>query len=85
MQDNVFEPKVDAPDTPSFHKVCAELREKLSQRGKRVEELAVLLQNIVTVNPYFRMTARECLSNRVFDPFRDPVKEKIISELHKNK
>jgi hypothetical protein len=36
----------------------------------------------MNVNPYFRMTAYECLRMKVFDPIRDMTKERILEAMH---
>ena len=43
--------------------------------------LVVMLKNLLKFNPYFRPTALECLTNKVFDNYRDPRKENILSEM----
>ena len=58
------------------------MREKLPERYK---ELVDILQNMMSFNPFFRMTALESLQCKVFDPVRDPKREKIIKELNKQK
>jgi hypothetical protein len=39
------------------------------------------MKNLLNFNPYFRMTAYECLKQKIFDCVREPLKEKIISRL----
>jgi len=40
-----------------------------------------MLQSILKMNPYFRPTAHECLINKIFDPYRDIIKEKILLDM----
>jgi len=40
-----------------------------------------IFESLVTLNPYLRPTAYECLKNKVFDPFRDVRKEKILDSM----
>jgi hypothetical protein len=40
------------------------------------------MKNLLKFNPYFRMTAFECIQSKVFDPVRDINKEKILSYMH---
>ena len=44
-----------------------------------------MLQNCLQLNPYFRMTANECLNAKLFDSVRDPVKERILLSLKQKK
>ena len=37
--------------------------------------LREILENLLTVNPYFRWTARECLAHPMFDDIRDSANE----------
>ena len=37
-----------------------------------------MLENLLQLNPYYRMTAYECLQNRVFDKYRDLRREEAI-------
>ena len=45
-------------------------------------EVIELMKNLLKFNPYFRMTAYECMQQKVFDPVRDPTKEKILNYMH---
>ena len=38
-----------------------------------------ILANLLTVNPYFRWTARECLAHPMFDDVRNPANEASCS------
>lgn len=49
--------------------------------GDKTKQLATILQSLLSVNPYFRMTATECLKFELFDPFRNKVKEAILNEI----
>lgn len=40
------------------------------------------MKNLLKFNPYFRMTAYECIQSKVFDPVRDLTKEKILNHMH---
>ena len=40
-----------------------------------------MIQSLLKLNPFFRPTALECLKYKVFDPYRDTLKEKILSEM----
>jgi hypothetical protein len=40
---------------------------------------------MLSFNPYFRMTAYECLKHEIFNQVRNPSKEKIIEEMRKSK
>jgi len=40
-----------------------------------------MLESLLKLNPYFRPTALECLKYKVFDPYRDTLKERILSEM----
>ena len=37
--------------------------------------LRVILSNLLSVNPYFRWTPKECLAHPMFDDIRDPSNE----------
>ena len=37
------------------------------------------------INPYLRPTAHECLKSKVFDPFRDANKERMLGEMQKKR
>ena len=40
-----------------------------------------MLESLIKLNPYFRPTALECLKYKVFDPYRDSLKEIILFEM----
>ena len=40
---------------------------------------------MLSFNPYFRMTAFECLKHKIFDPVRNPKKEQMIEEIRNSK
>jgi len=44
-----------------------------------------MLQSCLQLNPYFRMTANECLNAKLFDSVRDPTKERILLSLKQRK
>ena len=44
-----------------------------------------MLQSCLQLNPYFRMTANECLNAKLFDSVRDPTKERILLSLKQKK
>ena len=39
------------------------------------------MKNLLSFNPFFRMTAFECLNLNVFDPVRDAKKESVLKKL----
>ena len=41
-----------------------------------------MFESMLKLNPYLRVTARECLSNSIFDPYRNSIKESIINEMY---
>ena len=43
------------------------------------------MSNMLSFNPYFRMTAYECLKHKLFDAVRQPQREKIIEEIRNSK
>ena len=62
----------------SLPKMCAEIKSKLTKKGEAVVEIMLKL---LQLNPFFRPTAKECIKNKVFDPFRDSRKERILDEM----
>ena len=44
-----------------------------------------MLQSCLQLNPYFRMTANECLNAKLFDAVRDSTKERILLSLKQRK
>lgn len=48
----------------------------MTQNENIFEGLRQILANLLTVNPYFRWTAIECLAHPIFDDVRDPDTEK---------
>ena len=44
-----------------------------------------LMHNLLNFNPYFRMTAREILTLKIFDEVRDNLKEKFLNHLFEMK
>jgi hypothetical protein len=40
-----------------------------------------IMLKLLQLNPFFRPTAKECIKNKVFDPFRDARKERILDEM----
>lgn len=42
--------------------------------------LREILENLLTINPYFRWSATECLAHPMFDNIRDPNMENIPTE-----
>ena len=45
-------------------------------------EIIDIMKSLLKFNPYFRMTAYECLQAKVFDAVRDANKEKILTFMH---
>ena len=43
-------------------------------------EILEMLSQMLSINPFFRPTAKECLSNPIFDAVRDTTKEVSISQ-----
>ena len=43
------------------------------------------MHNLLSFNPYFRMTAREVLTLKIFDEVRDNNKEKFLNHLFEMK
>jgi hypothetical protein len=43
------------------------------------------MKNTLKLNPYFRLTARECLLNKVFDKFRDTKKERMLNLMYQTR
>ena len=62
--------------------ICKDMKPKLA---KKSQQLLLMLQNCLQLNPYFRMTANECLNAKLFDSVRDPVKERILLCLKQKK
>jgi hypothetical protein len=47
--------------------------------GLKIEEMKMIAMNFLQLNPYFRLTAYECLSRcKIFDSVRDLKKEKLL-------
>jgi hypothetical protein len=42
--------------------------------------LIQILESLIVLNPYFRKSAQECLSSKLFDPFRKEGMEKSAPE-----
>lgn len=70
-------------------KTCQEMTWGINTKTR---ELLTILMNCLSLNPYFRMTAVECLKMSVFDTVRDKTKEKVLNLLkskrgvyHKNR
>ena len=59
-------------EIPEFKRQCTEIREKLPEK---YQELVDVLQNFLSFNPFFRMTAFEALQSKVFDSVRSIKKE----------
>jgi len=58
---------------PAFDSHVKYINRKISAKNK---ELVLILQNMLSFNPYFRMTALECLTEcKIFDVVRDKKKE----------
>ena len=72
------EQTVEEYQEPFLWRTLKIMRQKLSAKS---HELVTILENCLHLNPYFRMTAAECLSNSVFDPVRDNSKEIILNYL----
>ena len=78
---NSLEPSVDQ-DATGLVGTFTRLRQFLS---KPTGALVTILANLMKLNPYFRWTAFECLQNKVFDPYRDANKERILSEMQRKR
>ena len=65
---------------PTLHDNIAYIRNLLTTKN---HELLTVLTSCISLNPYFRMTAQECLRLKVFDEVRDSTKDKILCEMHK--
>ena len=59
-------------------KTCQEMTWGINTKTR---ELLTILMNCLSLNPYFRMTAVECLKMSVFDTVRDKTKEKVLNLL----
>jgi hypothetical protein len=58
---------------------------KFRQQLKR-QELPDLLSNLLSLNPYFRMTSLECILNfKMFDSIRDQYKEAGLKKMAESK
>ena len=44
-----------------------------------------MLKHVIKLNPYFRLTAQECLTYKVFDPYRAAKKERILVEMQRRR
>ena len=44
-----------------------------------------MVLDLLRVDSLTRSTARECLGNKMFDPYRNAVKENIINEVSRNR
>ena len=64
----------------SFPQACERMRRKLSPRS---QDLIRILESLITINPYLRATAAECLKLELFDPIRNSVKEQVLAEMYK--
>ena len=49
-----------------------------SKLSESTHEILNIFQNLISFNPYFRMTAYECIKNPVFDSVRNFEKESIL-------
>ena len=56
----------------------AEKIKPLKSKSRHNYEIIEIMKSLLKFNPYFRMTAFECLQSKVFDQVRDPAKEKIL-------
>jgi hypothetical protein len=57
----------NAPGKPFVAYQIEKLREGLSDNHKEITDL---MANMLSFNPYFRMTAYECLKHKIFDAVR---------------
>jgi len=57
----------------------------MSKTGTKSNQIVNMLENLLKLNPYMRNSARECLKNKIFDPYRNVVKETIINEMYKKR
>jgi len=58
--------------------MCRDLKSGLSEKTK---EIVTIFQDLIKLNPYLRPTAYECLKKKVFDPFRNLAKEKVLDSM----
>lgn len=76
----------DANDEEAARAKYAPLQEKIKPLKyglSRVNfEIIEIMKSLLKFNPYFRMTAYECIQSKVFDPVRDAGKEKILAHMH---
>lgn len=71
---------------PGVDPFLKETGEKLGKGlSKKNKELVDLMYNLLSFNPYFRMTAREVITLQVFDEVRDVNKEKFLTSLYELK
>jgi len=75
--------KVDRREfKPELPKIIETFQSELSER---CHELITILENLLKLNPYLRYTAHECIRKKIFDPYRDTRKEKVLSEMKRKK
>ena len=65
---------------PTLAQFSQKAMQSLSKGG---QELVEILESLLSLNPYFRMTASECLEKKVFDTCRNPYKEEVLQEMKK--
>jgi serine/threonine protein kinase len=63
---------------PEFSRRCTEIKALLPEKYKALVEV---MQNLLSFNPYYRMTAYEALQSKVFDSVRNTKKEEIIEKI----
>ena len=51
--------------------------------SEKLEEMTEIMKNFLQLNPYFRMTAYECIMKcSIFDGYRLPAIEKVLKKLY---
>ena len=57
----------------------------MSNSSQELVELVSIMKNVLKLNPYFRLTVRECLLNKVFDKYRDNKKERMLNLMYQTR
>ena len=47
--------------------------------------MVTIFESLLELNPYLRPTAQECLKNKVFDPYRDLMKERVLNHMQRKR
>ena len=63
----------------TFVEKCRTLKQGLD---RPYYEMIEIMKSLLKFNPFFRMTAHECIQAKIFDPVRDKNKEKILNHMH---